>query len=559
MQPFGSVKVIEFEDIYPADGLLRQRALYTYDMYKRMDPAFVLYETSHLWPGDKIGRFILSTTLLSRILHEPAPESLRQVLAALPSMLNAEGYLGWVMAPDRADETGLANMMWSNGLTEYYLWTKDEAALKWNRNLFEQVLLPAREAYHYYPPESPEKKDGKITWTHMSPGGETAGAYSIIDPATRGYALFPSPELEAEINELIRLFQKIDLLGIKAHVHATLFITRGILRWYELQGNPEHLAFAENLYRTYKQSAMTENYENYNWFGRPEWTEGCAIIDSLTVTLKLWQLTGKAEYLEDAHLILFNALLANQKDGDFGTNVCVGPNQQAFLKDGFYARATWCCSVHAGKGFARTLQYSQFLKDDGLVITILGNNMVTARLPGGELTLKQTTGYPYEGGVQFEVLSSASPQERELCVFLPSWVVPDSVAVSVNGQKVEAAIVDAFLRVKRVMRAGDVIRVAFEQAFRCAPLLNPEHMPGYHRYMYGPLLLGVDAHGGWAGLGYNTEEQPLPVPTQFEALGAACYRAKPHSATLVPLCDLMNLNDQAKRAKSGSAQVLFKD
>ena len=269
MHPLGTIKTIELEDITPEPGLLLQRAGYTWAMYKGMDPQFVLGETNHMWPGDKIGRFILSTTLLSRLMHEPAPETLRRVLAALPAMLNEEGYLGWVMAPDRADETGLANLMWSNGLTEYYRWTGDPTVLGWNRNLFESVVLPAREAFYYYPPEAPARTDGKIRWTHMSPGGETAGAFSIIEPATRGYPLFPSEALGAEIDELIRLFQGIDLLRIKAHVHATLYLTRGILRWYERQGNPAHLRFAEGLYRLYRDNAMTENYENYNWFGRP--------------------------------------------------------------------------------------------------------------------------------------------------------------------------------------------------------------------------------------------------------------------------------------------------
>ena len=208
--------------------------------------------------------------------------------------------------------------------------------------------------------------------------------------------VLPSPELKQEINELIRLYRKIDHVAIKAQIHAVLFTTRGILRWYEQERNPEHLAFAEDLYRRYRHLAMTEDYENYNWFGTSESTEGCAIVDSFTVAIRLWRLTGKTEYLEDAQLILFNGLLANQKDGDFGINNCVGPNHQLFLKDG--GPAPWCCSVWGGKGLARAFQYSYFLRPDGLMVTIPGNSTVTARLPKGLLTLKQTTGYPHENG-----------------------------------------------------------------------------------------------------------------------------------------------------------------
>jgi hypothetical protein len=542
-----SIRFLEFEDITPAEGLLLKRARYTYEMYRDYTPEHVLtlnYSTTpsdKAFPGDTIGRYILSATLLARALHEPEPETLKKVMAALPAMLNAEGYLGWVLPPDRADETGLSNGMWSNGLTEYYLWTRDATALKMNRNVFTQIILPIREAYYYY--YSPEKTDGRIQWVHCT--GDTAQAFGIIDPATRGYALFPSRALRKEINELIRLYQKIDHVEIKAQIHAVLFTTRGILRWYEIEHNPRHLEFAEDLYRRYRQLAMTEDYENYNWFGRPDWTEGCAIVDSFTVAVRLWRLTGKAEYLEDAQHILFNGLLANQKDGDFGVNNCVGPTNQIFLKAG--EAAPWCCSVWGGKGLARAIQYGYFRQEDQLMVTIPGNSTVTARLPGGILTLKQTTGYPHENGIRFEVLASESRRKRTLAVFLPSWIKRESLAVTVNGGSADWSTQDGFLLVRRTMQRGDVIELGFEQSFGAAPLVCPERSPGFHRYMHGPLLLGVDTKA----------EQKLPLGTPIKALGSACYKAG--DVTLAPLCDLADRRDPVHHARSGAIQLLFRD
>lgn len=243
------IQFVEFKDILPNDGLLRQRARHTFEMYKNYTPKHVLtlnYSTKpsdKAFPGDTIGRYILSASLLAQALHQTEPETLRQVMAALPGMVNAEGYLGWVLPPDRADETGLANYMWSNGLTEYHLWKKDRAALDFNRTVFQRIILPVREAYYYY--YSPERTDGKIKWVHCT--GDTAQAFGIIDPATRGAPLFPSRKLKEEINELIRLDSKIDHVKIQAQLHAVLFTTRGVLRWYEAQGDPAHLQFAERL------------------------------------------------------------------------------------------------------------------------------------------------------------------------------------------------------------------------------------------------------------------------------------------------------------------------
>jgi DUF1680 family protein len=70
-----------------------------------------------------------------------------------------------------------------------------------------------------------------------------------------------------------------------------------------------------------------------------------------------------------------------------------------------------------------------------LMVTIPGNSTVTARLSDGLLSLRQTTGYPHENGIRFEVLASESKRERRLAVFMPPWIRPESIAVAVNGHK----------------------------------------------------------------------------------------------------------------------------
>ena len=163
------------------------------------------------------------------------------------------------------------------------------------------------------------------------------------------------------------------------------------------------------------------------------------------------------------------------------------------------------------------------------------------------MTLKQTTGYPHENGMRFEVLASESKRERSLAVFAPSWIKRESVIVTVNGRKTKPALQDGFLVIKRTMKRGDIIEFQFAQVIGPAPLLCPERTPGFHRYMHGPLVLGAD----------SKTEQRLPLNTPIEALGSARYRAG--DVTLAPLCDLTDRRDAAKRARSGSIQLLFRD
>jgi hypothetical protein len=433
--------------------------------------------------------------------------------------------------------------MWSNGLSEYCAWKKDPRALQMNRGLFAKIVLPAREAFYYY--YAPERNDGKISWIHCT--GDTAQGFGIIDPATRGYALFPSRPLKDENDELIRLYSRLDRVGIKAQIHATLFLTRGILRWYEMHGDAQQLGLARTIYDQYRALAMTENYENYNWFGRPEWTEGCAIVDSLTVVQRLWRMTGDPRYLADAQWILYNALLANQQKGDFGTETCVGPNGQLFLKDRH--PAPWCCSVWGGKGLARAIQSSYYLAGNALVVANFVNSTVAAHLPGGELRLQQKSDYPYTSEVTFEVVASASRKPRKLRIFIPPWVVPGSVTVTDAGKTVRPEVSDSFLVLHRPFARGEVIRLQFRQEAGATDLLNAQRTPAHHRYRHGPLLLGVD----------TKQEQSVPRAEELQPLGQGCYLAKSSGLKLLPLCDLNNQYDEARRAKTGSIQALFKD
>jgi hypothetical protein len=97
------------------------------------------------------------------------------------------------------------------------------------------------------------------------------------------------------------------------------------------------------------------------------------------------------------------------------------------------------------------------------------------------------------------------------------------------------------------MKRGDVIEVQFKQVAGPAPLLRPERTPGFHRYMHGPLVLGVD----------TKEEKQLPLRAELRAEGAACYQAE--GSTLVPVCDLTDRRDPVKGTRTGSIQVLFGD
>jgi len=483
-----AMKAIPFKDLTP-DGLLKDRAELAFrhlqENYFQWDSiSRVNFEP---FPGDAIGRAINGLTLLSQALHEQAPTNLQEIMRRVPELANSDGYLGSKLPESRANEDTLAGHNgYTCGLAEYVLWTHDPAATESLKRMVANLFVPLRHAITCYRETSDAA--AKVNW-HLS-GGDIGQLFLIMDGMTRAYALAPTPEFKATIETAIDRYRKLDLVGISAQTHAMLSCTTGILRWYELQRRPEDLAFAEALYKQYRTLAMTETYENYNWFSRPQWTEACAVSDSFILTVNLWRLTGRAGYLEDAHLILFNGLLPGQlPNGGFGTGPCVG-HATGMCRTKTHGEAPFCCSMRGGEALARAIQYSYFLDQDTVRLPFYGDSEATLRFAKGSCKVRQKSGYPHKGQARLEVIESQVITETKWLFFVPSWATGNSLEISVNGKKVAPRVVNSFAEIAVRPVAGTVMEVTFQQERGPRPAVQPNKAPGASRYFSGPLLLG---------------------------------------------------------------------
>jgi hypothetical protein len=450
------------------------------------------------FPGDAIGRTINGLTLLSQALNQPEPASLKDIMRHVPSLANPDGYLGPKLPESRANEDTMAGHNgYTYGLAEYALWTKDPAAKESLRRMVANLFVPARAAIAGYR----ETSEAKVDW-HLS-GGDVGQFFTTLDGMTRAYALVPSPEFKATIETAIERYRKLDLVGLSAQTHAMLSAATGILRWHEMHHRPEDLAFAETLYKQYRALAMTETFENYNWFNKPQWTEACGVIDSFILTVDLWRQTGRANYLEDAHLILFNGLLPGQlHNGGFGTGPCVG-HATGTCRTKLHSEAAFCCSMRGGEGIARAIQYSYFQNKDTVVLPFYSNGTATLRFAEGTCKVRQETGYPHKGQVRLEVLESQLNAEKKWRFFVPSWALKDSFEIRVNGKKEKPRLADSFAEITLPIVRGTVVEVVFQQERGPRPAVQEELAKGATRYFDGPLLLGSATE--------NTDESLTPI------------------------------------------------
>ncbi len=179
---------------------------------------------------------------------------------------------------------------------------------------------------------------------------------------------------------------------------------------------------------------MTDNYENYNWFGRPEWSESCAVVDSFILAVQLWQKTGKEHYIDDAEHILLNGMGYMQRpNGGFGGNVCVGGENHVLHPHPELYEAPWCCSMRGGEGLARAIQYTFFKSEDTIWSLFYHNAVATFEWGEETLEVSQHTTLPIHGETTITVTKSSLQQLKTISFYIPSWVDPSSIQFRVNG------------------------------------------------------------------------------------------------------------------------------
>jgi hypothetical protein len=460
------------------------------------DHVFLTLQQSNNWPGDTEGRTVLGLTLDAQATGRE-PKFLKDILKRFPQHMNARGYFGNIEPAGNVDEQQLSSHGWVlRGLCEHYLWKHDKRDLAMINRIIDNLVLPTKGLHKQYPIDPKNREHGG----HAS--GEKAkkiGAWTLstdigcdfifMDGVIQAYQVTHREEIKPIIDEMIERFLQIDLVTIKAQTHASLTAMRGLLRYYETTHDERLLKAVIERFDTYQRHGMTENFENYNWFDRPEWTEPCAVVDSYMVAVGLWRWTGDAKYLELAEHIYYNALSFEQRaNGGFGTDYCSGANRNDVAVH--LQEAHWCCTMRGGEGLSRVAQSMFFTNDDSVYITHFNDAEVTLNFGDrGTIRLREETGYPFTDGVKITVVSSNVQSKLKIRLLAPSWL--ENPGVKLNGSPSDARMEAVFLVVDQTFKSGDVIEYDFAQKSGAMEATCAATTPGLRKLFYGPLLLAT--------------------------------------------------------------------
>lgn len=489
---------IPYTDV-KAQGDLQNRAelLFTRLEGPMYQPENIFTVESGGWPGDWEGRTILALTMLTQITGRK-PAYLDEIVEKLEEHVNEKGYLRQVLPDGDIDEQQLSGHSWLlRGLCEYYLLRKADTArslpvLHRIEAIVQNLFLPATGLYAAYPIRPEDRvTDGKESGHigkkvgHWYLSSDTGCAYIPLDGLSQAYVLLAKEssdrslveQLHTLLEEMATGFYAIPFLPISVQTHATLTGCRGMLRLYEQDRDPAKLAFVERIFALYQAEGMTANYANYNWFGRPEWTEPCAVIDSFMVAAQLYQYTAKPEYAEMAQRILYNALYAGERaNGGFGTDTCLGAAEKPdnhLLACSTY-EAYWCCSMRGGEGLAAVGRYSVLEKDAHTALFLYPVSGIYT-VCGVQLCVQ--TNYPLENTVTIRVLANERKQPLTL-------QMQETTYVTAQCQQTWS----------------EIPQVGEAQVWQLQPILHLEKPVGNHAVsgeilFYGNMILGAKSDG----------------------------------------------------------------
>ncbi len=440
------------------------------------------------WPADKEGRTILALVLDAKASGRE-PVYLQRLIDMLPNHLNEKGYMGTIHSC--VDEQQLSGHGWLlRALCEHYEWKQDKKALEIARGIVDGLFLPVKERVADYPikPEERISNAGGMSGHQLNEvnGWRLSSDIGCVFIGMEGlihyYKHDRDPQIKAVIDELIALFLNIDLVGIKAQTHASLTALRGLMRYETIVGNSNLLPDIEKRWQLYEQYGMTENYENFNWFGRYDtWTEPCAIIDSYLLAVQLWAKTLNPHYIEMAEKIYFNGMCVTQRaNGGFGCDVPVGP---VYHDIGMHAyEAHWCCTMRGGEGLGRAADYAYFRKGNNIYVPFYRENQLEME----DFAMAQNTDYPFGSSVEFLVTKPAG-KNMKLHLVMPSYMKESRL--SLNNEPLMMDMKDGFAVVERKFKQGDILRLDYLFERKAVPSATVE---GMRKIVYGPLVEGIN-------------------------------------------------------------------
>ena len=220
---------------------------------------------------------------------------------------------------------------------------------------------------------------------------------------------------------------------------------------------------------------------------RDTYNETCSAIGNLLFNYRMFLMSKEAKYVDVAEVALYNNILAgvNLKGDKFFYVNPLQANGHKIFNHGCAGRSHWFSTACCPSNLARLIpQLSGMVyshTDDDVYCSFYIGSSTEMALKGGNVKLRQTTDYPFDGKVTIDVEPVDKSAKFTLWMRIPSWLnekfVPSEIysyvdgkqpnyTLSVNGKAVQAEVVNGFVAVERKWRKGDKVELELPMQLR---------------------------------------------------------------------------------------------
>ena len=253
--------------------------------------------------------------------------------------------------------------------------------------------------------------------------------------------------------------------------------------------------------------------EDYDLPNETAYQETCASAAMVLWNHRLFNLTGDAKYTDVMEQSLYNAVAAGVSlSGDLFCYVT------PLASRGDFKRSPWfgvpCCPTTIARFLPSLGQYIYSRSADGVWVNLFIASDATAPLDTGQVTVRQSTNYPWDGDVKIAVEPDA-PREFTLHVRLPGWA--SAPVVRVNGAAVTPEISRGYAAIRRQWKKGDTVQVSLPmEVQRLAG--HPKVLPtqGKVAVRRGPLIYSFEQADNRVALDTVVLLQNATFKTQFD-------------------------------------------
>ncbi|KAA1184528.1 glycoside hydrolase family 127 protein [Rhizobium tropici] len=239
-------------------------------------------------------------------------------------------------------------------------------------------------------------------------------------------------------------------------------------------------------------AASNEGFTDYyDLPNESAYAETCASVGLVFWANRMLGRGPNRRYADIMEVALYNGAMAGlSQDGK--TFFYENPLESA----GKHHRWTWhhcpCCPPNIARLLASVGSYMYAAADNEIAVHLYGESKARVPLGGVTVQLSQTTRYPWDGAIRFEVNPDRNAKFA-LSLRIPEWA--EGATLAINGAPVDltAITVYGYARIEREWQAGDSVDLALPLIPRTL-FANPKvrQDAGRAALMRGPLVYCVE-------------------------------------------------------------------